>query len=224
MGTKFAHVYATLVIGYLEEILYEQINVKYGIQFTYEFVKNWKRFLGDCFILWTKSKQELLDFEKTVNSLHPDIRFTIECSDKQLPFLDVLVKKEGSKPETDIYYKPTDSKQYLLFNSCHPKHTRTSIPYSLARRIRSIVTNDEILRIRMNELRLALKQQNFPVNVIEKGIDKAMKLRKEELRNVREKTNDNIITYVSHFNLKNPELFNSIRDNLPVLKEDETMN
>ena len=131
-----------------------------------------------------------------INSLYPDIRFTIECSDKQLPFSDVLVKKGCSKLETDIYYKPTDSKQYLLFNSCHPKHTRTSIPYSLARRIRSIVTNEEILRIRMNELRLALKQQNYPLNVIEKGIDKAMKLRKEELRIVREKTNDNIITYM----------------------------
>ena len=145
-----------------------------------------------------------------LNSLHPDIRFTIECSDKQLPFLDVLVTKEGSKLETDIYYKPSDSKQYLLFNSCHPKHTRTSIPYSLARRIRSIVTNEEILRIRMNELRLALKQQNYPLHVIEKGIDKAMKLRKEELRIVRENTNDNIITYVSTFNPKNPKLFKSI--------------
>ena len=39
MGTKFAPVYATLVIGYLEEILYDKINVKYGIQFTNEFVK-----------------------------------------------------------------------------------------------------------------------------------------------------------------------------------------
>ena len=76
----------------------------------------------------------------------------------------------------------------------------------------------------MNELRLALKQQNYPVNMIEKGIDKAMKLRKEELRIVREKTNDNIITYVSPFNPNNPELFNSIRDNLPILQEDETMN
>ena len=167
-----------MVIGYLDEILYDKINVKYGIQFTNEFVKNWKRFLDDCFILWTKSKQDLLDFEKMINSLHPDIRFTSECSDIQLPFLDVLVKKEGSKLETDIYYKPTDSKLYLLFNSCHPKHTRTSIPYSLARRIRSIVTNEGILRIRMNELRLALKQQNYPVNVIEKGIDKAMQLEK----------------------------------------------
>ena len=66
----------------------------------------------------------------------------------------------------------------------------------------------------MNELRLALKRQKYPVNVIEKGIDKAMKLRKEELRIVRKKTDDNI----------NLELFNSIRDNLPILQEDETMN
>ena len=30
MGIKFAPVYATLVIGYLEEILYEKTNAKYG--------------------------------------------------------------------------------------------------------------------------------------------------------------------------------------------------
>ena len=70
-----------------------------------------------------------------LNSLHSDIKFTAECSDKQLPFLDVLVKKDGFKIETDIYYKPTDSKQYLLFNSYHPKYTRTGIPYWLARNV-----------------------------------------------------------------------------------------
>ena len=102
--------------------MYDKINVKYGIQSTNEFVKNWKLFLDDCFIPRTKSKQELLDIEKMLKSPHPDIRLTIECSDKHLPFLDVLVKKEGSKLERDIYYKPTDSKQYLLFNSCNPKH------------------------------------------------------------------------------------------------------
>ena len=102
MCTKFAPVYATLVIGYLEEILYEKINAKYGNQFTNEFIKNWKRFLDDCFIAWTKSKRELLELENMLNSLHSDIKFTAECSDKQLPFLGVLVKKEGFKIETYI--------------------------------------------------------------------------------------------------------------------------
>ena len=92
-----------------------------------------------------------------LNSLHSDIKFTAECSDKQLPVLDALVKKEGFKIEPDIYNKPTDSKKYLLFNSCHPKYIRPSIPYSPARRIRSIVTNEDTLQVCLNELRLALK-------------------------------------------------------------------
>ena len=49
-GAKFAPGYATLVIGYLEKIWYDEINVKYGVQFTNEFVKNWKRILDDFFI------------------------------------------------------------------------------------------------------------------------------------------------------------------------------
>jgi hypothetical protein len=51
----------------------------------------------------------------------------MENSIEKLPFLDVLVKLNGDQIETDIYYKPTDSKQYLLFNSCHPKHTKHPI-------------------------------------------------------------------------------------------------
>ena len=50
----------------------------------------------------------------------------MEYSNEQQPFLDVLVKRVGTKIETDMYYKPIDRKQYLLFNSCHPKHIKTA--------------------------------------------------------------------------------------------------
>ena len=223
MGTKFAPVYATLVIGYLEEKLYKQIHEKYGSQYAEEFIHNWKRFLDDCFIPWTKSKSDLLELNNLLNNLHPDIKFTMEYSNVQQPFLDVLVKRENTKIETDIYYKPTDSKQYLLFNSCHPKHTKTSIPFSLARRIRSIVTNEATLQKRMDELRIVLINQKYPKNVIDKGIQKAMNVTREDLRVVREKKIENLIPFVSTFNPKNPEMFNTIRQNLPILHEDETM-
>ena len=39
---------------------------------------------------------------------------------------------------------------------------------------------------------------------------------------VREKTDENIIQFVSTFNPKTPEMFN-IRQNLPILYEDEMM-
>ena len=85
------------------------------------------------FTPWNRSL-EGLHLLQLLNNLHDDIRFTSEYNYNEQPFLDVLVKKEGTKIETDVYYKPTDSKQYLNFNSCQPKHTKTSIPYSLARK------------------------------------------------------------------------------------------
>ena len=111
----------------------------------------------------------------------------MEYSNVQQPFLYVLLKRENTKIETDIYYKPTDSKQYLLLNSCHPKHTKTSITFSPARRIRSIITNEETLQKRMDELRIVLINQNTPKNVINKGIEKATNVALEDLRVVREK-------------------------------------
>ncbi len=95
-----------------------------------------------------------------LNNLHPDINFTKECSKNEQPFLDVLVKQIAGKIHTDIYYKPTDSKQYLLFDSCHPRHTKTSIPFSLARRLKTIISDDNILQKRFGELQTFLRKQN----------------------------------------------------------------
>ena len=58
-------------------------------------------------------------------------------------FLDILVKKKGKLISTGIYFKDTDSKQNLNFKSCHPKHTKTNIPFCLASRICTIVTDSE---------------------------------------------------------------------------------
>ncbi|WP_179116229.1 reverse transcriptase domain-containing protein, partial [Solemya velum gill symbiont] len=55
MGTKMAPTYATLVLGYLEEILRERMREKYGETFAVYLKNNWKRFLDDCFIIWTEN-------------------------------------------------------------------------------------------------------------------------------------------------------------------------
>ena len=130
MGTKFAPVYATLVIGYLEEKHYTQVTDRFGQQFKEYFITYWKRFLDDCFMPWTRSEDDLIELHTILNNLHNDINFTIEYSCNHLPFLDVLVQKRGTKIETDVYYKQMDSKSYLTFLSCHPKHLKTSIPFS----------------------------------------------------------------------------------------------
>ena len=225
MGTKFAPTYATLVLGYLEEELYTKLENTHGQDFALYIKQNWKRFLDDCFIIWIKSLEELKQFHTIINELHPDISFTVEYDITKLPFLDILMIKENGKITTDIYFKDTDSKQYLNFQSCHPRHTKTSIPYNLARRICTIVSDNKTRNIRLGELTTALKRRGFPRSLIKSGIEKALSIPRQELLKTKSKQqNQDTIAYVSTQNPLNPELFRNIHNNLFILQSNETMN
>ena len=75
MGAKVSPTYATLVLGYLEELMYERITIEKGHNFGQYIMENWKRFLDDCFSIWPFSGQDLNYFENVLNSLHKDIQF-----------------------------------------------------------------------------------------------------------------------------------------------------
>ena len=75
MGTKMAPTYATLVMGFLEKILYRNIEEKYDSTEQEKFIKGFKRFLDDCFLLWCKSPLELEEVHEMLNSLHLKIKF-----------------------------------------------------------------------------------------------------------------------------------------------------
>lgn len=122
MGTKVAPTYATLVLGFLEWKLYKNLKNQFSVEFKTFIQQSWKRFLDDCFIIWTKTKDELNKFYNILNNLNNHLKFTMDCSEQKLPFLDVMIIKREDMIITDIYYKPTDTKQYLVYDSCHPKH------------------------------------------------------------------------------------------------------
>ena len=54
--------------------------------------------------------------------------------------------------ESDLYIKPNEKHDCLLISSCHPQHTKRSIPYSLAFRLRRICSNHDNYIMRTNEL------------------------------------------------------------------------
>ena len=143
MGTKMAPSYETLVLGFLEQSLYGRVTDILGEEMGHYIHNNWKRFLDDCYINWPYGEEKLGVLHRILNSLNDNIQLTVETSCVELPFLDVMVKKEGTRLTTDIYYKPTDSFQYLPYTSSHPRHTKNNIPYNLARRICMIIENRE---------------------------------------------------------------------------------
>ena len=132
MGTKVGPTYATLALGYLEELMYGRITLKKAHNFGQYIMEKWKRYLDDCFSIRPFSFQDLIYFENVLNSLHKDIQFKPLIKSTHLPFLDVLVLKSGTSISSDIFHKVTDSQQYLIFNSCHPEHTKINIPFSVA--------------------------------------------------------------------------------------------
>ena len=67
--------------------------------------------------------------------------------------MDVSVSVDNSgNITTDLYVKPTDTHQYLLATSCHPNHTKRSIPYSQALRILRICSSKESANLRCTAL------------------------------------------------------------------------
>ena len=77
----------------------------------------WFRYNDDVFFIWTQGKEhpEILLLE--LNNFNPDLRFSYESNEKEIPFLDLKMKLNEGKISTDLYIKSTGRHQYLHFTS-----------------------------------------------------------------------------------------------------------
>ena len=83
----------------------------------------------------------------------------MEKSQTRLPFLGIIINKSGTTIQMDIYNCPTDSERYISFTSNQPQHCLTSIPFSFARRICTIVENENVKEKPFKELKKTLLEQ-----------------------------------------------------------------
>ena len=224
MGTKMAPSYATLVLGYLENELYSQVSSKIGEEIGHYVHTNWRRFLDDCYINWPYGEDKLKELHDILNNLDNSIQLSAETSCEELPFLDVMIRKDDTHLTTDIYYKPTDSFQYLPYTSSHVRHTKNNIPYNLARRICMIVENQDIRKRRLYDLKQILLRKQYPAEIIDYGANKALTQTTEELRRVREQaTENNLLCLVTTYNPNNPQVFQLVRKTLPMLNQNSSL-
>ncbi len=222
MGTKMAPTYANLTLAYLEEILYVKL-VELKDQTYATYIKNnLLRYLDDCFIIWPK-EWDLEEFTTFLNELHTDINFTKDCSDHEIPFLDILVYMVEGNIKTTIFYKTTDSHQYLHYNSCHPRHTKNSIPYAQARRLCTIIDDCEKLEFHLQEMKQFFLDRKYPKRLIEDGIKKAKAIPKSVLRTVKDRPRENILPYVHTYNPHNPNLVPVVKSSIQLLNTNNRM-
>ena len=62
---------------------------------------------------------------------------------------------------TDIYCKPTDTRQCLNYESYHPPHVKCGIPYNQVLRLKRIRQSDEVFEKTAIELKEYLVKTGF---------------------------------------------------------------
>ena len=105
MGMIFARTYAMLSMGYFELTFYRICGNEFGETLGQFMLENWCQFLDDCETPLDKTKINPNRLLEIFNSINLSIKFTMERSDKELPFLSNLVKRNDSKIWIDIYFK-----------------------------------------------------------------------------------------------------------------------
>ena len=218
MGTIFAPTYADLTVGYLEVEFYKKVGEKWGDEIRSYVLQNWKRYLDDCEMPIKSTQLDPKDLLDILNSINNKIQFTMELNTNEIPFLDILIKRDDEKIWMDLFHKPTDTRRCVEFSSCHPSHCKRNIPFSLARRIHVICENDIEKETHLLELKETLLKQGYPKNLISDAFKRAAAIPREDLRKPKTNENDkNMITFISTHNPNNPNIFPKINEALNTL-------
>ena len=213
MGTRAAPNYANIYMGWFEEKHIYSSRWKQNISF-------YCRYIDDIFLIWDSSLQELEDFMKYINNVHPSIKFTHEKSKEKINFLDILVMKDKDGViSTDVYQKPTDTHNYLQFDSSHPKHCIRSIPYSQFTRLKKIISEPETLKRWISEFTEYFVNSEYPRSFLRRVANDVLGQRKDA--NKQPKQNTETTKVLTTFNERLPNLNNLIEKHWSITQTNE---
>ena len=223
-GTTVAPTYATITMAYLEILLESKLNNVYSSGVVTYIMNNWKRYLDDGFIAWNINFGDFKQFVDILNDLDNNINFTFEIHNNSISFLNLRIYKGINSLLCDIYYKDTDTREYLDFTSCHAHHIKINIPYNLCRNVCSIVEDKNILNNRLEEMKFHLKKCRYPISVINNAITKARNIDQAVLRtNKISSVEDKNIVFVSTYNPRNPDISGIINSSVERLQYDPVL-
>ena len=96
-----------------------------------------------------------------INSFHPTIKFTADCSKEKVNFLGVEVTLKIGLLSTNLFVKPTDTQQFLDPTSYNPYYCKKGIPYSQTLRLNKICSNNSTFDKQCDELKSWLLEKGY---------------------------------------------------------------
>ena len=191
MGTKMGPVFACLHLAYLEQKFFESYTGPVPTLF--------KRYVDDYLLFFSCPPEQVNSFLSQYSNIDNEINITWSNLSSQAPFLDISISiTEGSdQVQTTVYSKPTDSHSYLLFNSFHPKHLLTSIPFSQFLRLRRICSDEANFISLCDQYKSYFLNRGYPSRLLDRAISKAHSRNRHELLfSSRPRNNDKVLPLV----------------------------
>ena len=141
----------------------------------------WTRYVDDTFVIWPHGPEPLQRFHEHLNQQCPSIQFTMETEDHgQIPFLDVLVTRQGNKLSTSVYRKPTHTDRYLPSHSHHHPRMLTGVMQCMRQRDDQIC-NEANKKAELHHLENVFIANGYPERTVKKIFSSAAKPERKTL-------------------------------------------
>ena len=144
-----------------------------------------KRYIDDGVGIHRMSQRAFINWRKSVSSGLKNFGLTIKESDWVVPtdeqtsinFLDIRFWFDDDFVlQTDLYQKPTDSRSYLHYSSCHPNYLFSGIVYTQGLRLRRIINSDARLTEQLDRLNADFRNCLYPKKLVDDIFSKIKKL------------------------------------------------
>ena len=174
MGIICAPAYANIFMAEFEQ------------KYIYSLIKDksilFLRFIGDIFMVCTKSEKQLKDFLSELNQKHHSITFDYKFDCKQVKFLDTLVYiDQKNKLQTTLFRKSSDRQNFLNAKSEYLYSLKKSFPYSQAPRIRQICSTFYNYHSHSRKLIEQFVNKGYKKDVVIQQIQKVDQLHRKQL-------------------------------------------
>ncbi|XP_033103820.1 uncharacterized protein LOC117106549 [Anneissia japonica] len=181
------------------------------------------RYIDDIFLIWEDGLDSLKQFETYINNIHPSIKFTLEMSRTEIPFLDITTMLHNGDLSTTIYSKPTDNHKYLDYFSFHPMNLKRSIVYSQVLRLKRICSEPTDYATRVSSLASQFIKCRYPLSVIKSAITKASHRPRTDLLKYNAKSHSDRIPLILDYSPRTRPLTNAIKTDFETLKKDPSI-
>ena len=157
--------------------------------------------------------------ENVMGTIEQSVLRQSEQSKQSIHFLDVTISiNKNNTLSADLYVKPTNTHQCLLSTSAHPKHTKQSIPYSLALRLRRICSEDETYKFRTKQLLQYLTKRGYKTKQTHKQIRKASKKTRQDCLKTTKQRKNHRTPFVVTYHPSLPQLSTILKQNINILQ------